>query len=97
VATTERLQRSAEPLTAHAEPPASASGEGDDLDNPEGVNWRPRWLVEVGHGCHLGLATEDGCFVVLYPGKNGTWRPGKRVPRPVAERMAQLAGSGVLG
>jgi hypothetical protein len=73
-----------------------------DLDANESSNpiaapsWQPRWTVDIGHGDRLGLTTDDGCLVVLYPKKDGSWRPGTHIPKPVAERIAQLVGSGVI-
>lgn len=58
--------------------------------------WKPRWTVEIGDGDTLGLAIDDGCFVVLYP-HDGAWRPGTHIPKEVAHRIATLTASGVLG
>jgi hypothetical protein len=58
--------------------------------------WKPRWTVEIGDGDTLGLAIDDGCFVVLYPHGNA-WRPGTHVPKEVAHRIAALMASGALG
>jgi hypothetical protein len=80
-------------------PSYAASADGADLgnhENSEVARWLPRWLVDVGHGCELGITTDDGCFVVLYPHEDNAWQPGRHIPKPVAERMAQLAASGVF-
>jgi len=60
------------------------------------IHWQPEWTVDVGHGCEVGLATDDGCFLVLYPQPDGSWRPGKHIPRQAAERIGQLLASGAL-
>jgi len=67
--------------------------EPDTNDRPTAAvaAWKPRWVVDVGHGTQLGLTIDDGCFVVLYPKSGGeTWKPGTHIPRAVAERISQL-------
>jgi hypothetical protein len=67
------------------------SGDPERL-SPE---WLPNWKVDVGNGDTVGIAVDDGCFVVLY--RQGTsWRPGKHIPKTVAQRMAELAVAGEL-
>jgi hypothetical protein len=56
----------------------------DDRDSGSVAEWRPRWVVEVGHNCRVGIAIDDGCFVVLYPKPGYNWKPGTHVPRQVA-------------
>ncbi|MBA7678139.1 hypothetical protein ES703_86410 [subsurface metagenome] len=53
--------------------------------------WQPEQIVDVGHGCKLGVTTDDGCFVVLYPTEFGQWRLGTHIPGPVAKILGQLA------
>lgn len=55
--------------------------------------WQPDQIVDVGHGCKLGITTDDGCFVVLYPTEFGQWRPGTHIPPPVAKVIGELATS----
>ena len=47
-------------------------------------------VVDVGHGCSVGIGTDDGCFVVLFPG-SGTWEIGTHIPVEVAEKLGELA------
>jgi hypothetical protein len=94
---TEQFQRSAETVVVMTEPPMRDTDVVDDHCKPEAVGWRPRWLVDVGHGCQLGITIDDDCFLVLYPHDNDTWKPGKHIPKQVAERMTQLVASGVIG
>lgn len=75
----------------------TASGIEDVSGRRRGANepaakpgWRPQWFVDVGDHCRLGIAVDDGCFIVLYPHPNGVWRPGTHVPQAVANRMAEL-------
>jgi len=56
--------------------------------------WQPKKIVDVGGGCKLGIATDDGCFVVLYPTEAGQWRPGTHIPIPVARLIGELAMDG---
>ncbi len=53
-------------------------------------SWQPRWRVDVGHGCEVGITTDDGCFVVLYPTEVGQWRPGKHIPIAAARLIGAL-------
>jgi len=77
---------------------ASANGSAIAESPPSspGPGLLPRWLVDIGHGDQLGLATDDGCFVVLYP-KGDSWRTGKWIPKQVAEKISELLQAGVLG
>ena len=52
--------------------------------------WHPQWIVDVGHNCQVGIATDDGCFVVLYPNEVGQWRPATHIPVAVAQLLGQL-------
>ena len=51
----------------------------------------PEWKVDVGSGCELGIAIDDGCFLVLYPKETGQWLPGKHIPPAVARKLGDLA------
>ena len=56
-------------------------------------SWQPQHVVDVGCGCELGITTDDGCFVVLYPINSSQWRPSTHIPRKVAEKIGELAKS----
>ncbi len=56
--------------------------------------WQPRWRVDVGHGCEVGVTVDDGCFVVLYPDEMGQWRPGTHIPVAAACLM-KMVNAGV--
>ena len=80
--TTQAARDSLAPVVKTKNPEAATS--------TSGPNWQPQWTVDTGpKGDTLGIAVDDGCFVVLYPHEGG-WRPGKHIPRAVAERMAEL-------
>ena len=56
--------------------------------------WKPRWLVDVGQGCSVGITTDDGCFVVLCQDWYGNWRLSKHIPPTVAQFLGGLAVAG---
>lgn len=55
----------------------------------------PKWTVDVGSGCEVGLTIDDGCFVVLYP-QGGGWKPGSYIPKAAAKKIAALLDEGAL-
>ncbi len=55
------------------------------------VEYKPKWKVDVGSGCELGISTDDGCFLILYPKETGQWKPGKHIPPVVARELGKLA------
>jgi hypothetical protein len=64
-------------------------------DDPIQSTWKPEWMIEMGDSDALGLAIDDGCFVVLYR-HGSTWRPGTHIPKEAAERIAKLITAGAL-
>ncbi|MBA7674845.1 hypothetical protein ES703_83070 [subsurface metagenome] len=63
----------------------------NNLGCPVIDTWQPTQIVDVGCGCNLGIATDDGCFVVLYPTEMGQWRLGAHIPLQVAKVIGELA------
>jgi hypothetical protein len=63
------------------------------------AQWEPRWRVDVGSGCEVGLTVDDHCYVVLLPhystesSEPAGWRPGKWIPRAAALKIAELGES----
>ena len=66
------------------------------------VNWQPKWEVDVGADCKVGVTIDDHCFVVLVPGFKivddkieftGTWKPTPWIPvaaaRLIAEKLSE--------
>lgn len=53
------------------------------------ADWRPNWILEDRDGGVVGLAVDDGCYVVLYQ-HDGQWRPGTHIPQTVARFIAEL-------
>ena len=70
--------------------------ESEDKPTVRHSAWKPRWSVDLGDGDTLGIAIDDGCFVVLYLHADG-WRPGTHIPKEAAKRIAELCESGALG
>jgi len=64
--------------------------------SPAKSNWQPQHIVDIGHGCDMGIAIDDHCFVVLYPTETGQWRPGKHIPKQVARQIGKLVKQGLL-
>ena len=56
------------------------------------ATWQPRWTVDTGRGCTVGLTLDDGCYVVLLPNAVGQWRPTPWIPRQAAELIGALVG-----
>lgn len=53
--------------------------------------WKPRWTVDVGHGCKVGVTMDDGCFLVLVPDGTGQWWPGQWIPPAVARLIGSVS------
>ena len=57
------------------------------------VCWKPEWLVDVGHDCQVGIAIDDGCYIVLCPNDVGQWLPTKHIPIAAAKFLGGLASN----
>ena len=68
-------------------------------DEPSTVaNWQPKWEVDVGAGCKVGVTIDDPCSVVLIPAfemKNGEveytgkWTPTPWIPKAAAQLIVE--------
>lgn len=58
---------------------------------PKAVHWVPRWLVDCGKRCEVGITIDDHCFVVLAKDWSGKWGPTSHIPPVVAQRLSELA------
>jgi hypothetical protein len=67
----------------------------DDEPVRREADWKPKWTVDIDGTDTLGIAIDDGCFVVLYRHGN-SWRPGTHIPKEVANRIAELVEAGEL-
>ena len=55
------------------------------------AGWQPEWIVDIGHGCEVGITIDDGCFVVLCKDWWGNWRPSPHIPHQVVHFLDELA------
>ena len=55
--------------------------------NPSAATLRPRWRVECGAECEVGITVDDHCFIVLLK-REHEWMPTPYIPREAAEWMA---------
>ncbi len=56
-------------------------------------NWRPDWLVDIGHDCQCGITFDDHCYVALSQGWDDKWKPTKHIPPIVAKFLCELANT----
>ena len=56
------------------------------------ITWEPKEIVELGNGCKMGITSDDGYYIVLSPGHEGSWKPSNWIPPMVAKRLGELAG-----
>jgi len=55
------------------------------------VNWQPKEIVDLGDGSRMGITSDDGYYIVLSPGYEGSWKPSNWIPPMVAKRLGELA------
>jgi hypothetical protein len=60
-------------------------------DNGKETNWQPSEIISIGNGLKMGIASEDGYYIVLSQGPEGTWKPASCIPARVAKRLGELA------
>ena len=60
------------------------------ISNSSGT-WKPRWFVDIGGQCQIGIDIDDHCFVVLTKNVVGSWTPSQWIPPIVAVRLGELA------
>lgn len=54
--------------------------------------WQPQWLVDIGAETVMGIALDDGCYVVLNQMPSGNWKPVTHIPVEAAKMIGRLAG-----
>jgi len=57
----------------------------------EKVVWQPKEIIDLGDGHKIGISSDDGYYVVLLPGYNGSWKPTNWIPARAAKRLGELA------
>lgn len=55
--------------------------------------WEPQWLVDVDAEIVMGIALDDGCYVVLNQLPCGNWKPSTHIPVEAAKMIGRLAVS----
>lgn len=61
-------------------------------ERPTADLWKPQWLVDEADEIQLGIARDDGCYVVLAQQNSGAWRPMTHIPIETAKMIGRLAG-----
>ena len=56
--------------------------------------WQPRWRVDVGHDCEVGVTVDDGCFVVLVQNESSEWHPTAHIPVAAARLIGTVSTEG---
>ncbi len=64
----------------------------DNTDGEKEMRWQPKELVDLGNGLRMGIASDDGYYIVLSLGHEGYWKPSNWIPPRVAKRLGELAG-----
>ena len=70
----------------------------DEIDsglNPA-VVWTPKWLVDCGKGCEVGITIDDHCFVVLAKNWADQWMPTTHIPWEAAGTIGDLSRTASL-
>jgi hypothetical protein len=62
-----------------------------NMDNGKEIKWQPSEIVDIGNGLKMGIASDDGHYIVLSPSPEGTWKPSSCIPPRVAKRLGELA------
>jgi hypothetical protein len=57
------------------------------------VRWQPQEIIDIGNGLIMGIASDDGHYIVLSPDPGGTWKPASCIPLRVAKRLGELANA----
>ncbi len=63
-----------------------------ESERPTADLWAPEWLVDVGDEVQVGIAMDDGCYVVLAQTNIGQWKPTTHIPVEAAKMIGRLAG-----
>ncbi len=66
------------------------------MDNQYGnkdIKWHPQEIIDIGNGLKMGIASDDGHYIVLSPSPEGSWKPATCIPLRVAKRLGELANA----
>jgi hypothetical protein len=62
-----------------------------NMDSEKEIKWQPKEIIDIGNGLRMGIASDDGYYIVLSPSPEGTWKPSSCIPPRVAKRLGELA------
>lgn len=62
-----------------------------NTDNGKEAKWQPSEIIDIGNGLRMGIASDDGYYIVLSPSPEGAWKPSSCIPPRVAKRLGELA------
>jgi hypothetical protein len=62
-----------------------------NMGSEKDINWQPSEIIDIGNGLKMGIASDDGYYIVLSPSPDGTWKPSSCIPARVAKRLGELA------
>jgi hypothetical protein len=63
----------------------------NNTDGTKEMGWQPKEIIDIGNGLKMGIASDDGYYIVLSPSPQGTWKPSSCIPPRVAKRLGELA------
>jgi hypothetical protein len=63
----------------------------DNADGNKEIKWEPKEIIDIGNGLRMGIASDDGYYIVLSPCPAGAWKPSNWIPPRVAKRLGELA------
>jgi hypothetical protein len=63
----------------------------NNTDGTKEMGWQPKEIIDIGNGLKMGIASDDGYYIVLLPSPQGTWKPSNCIPPRVAKRLGELA------
>ena len=55
------------------------------------IQWQPKEIIDIGNGLRMGITSDDGYYIVLSPGREGSWKPANCIHPRVAKRLGELA------
>ncbi len=54
------------------------------------VMWQPRWTVDIGNNCQMGLTIDDGCLVPLVLTYDEQWIPTHHLPEALVSFIKDM-------
>ena len=60
------------------------------------TKWQPKEIIDLGNGCRIGVADNDGCFAIFVLDRDGSWKPTNWLPAKAAKWLGELASSQLM-